>query len=163
MLTWINDRLDRRWKRLLALLWIPVFLITVAQFAHALVNIYVVRYADDDSAYACHYQLAMGDKAFVMSDTFARTNEEKRRAALERSSSRTLFNLSSSSDARVIERTPEFRACMSQGPSASWWIEYPFAWSRIASFLVVNCFIGLVVFPRFWRKLRDWIQVQPRA
>jgi hypothetical protein len=163
MWEWIKGRLDRRWKRVAFVIWMPLLFLSFLMFVYAAVDIYMVRYSDDDDVLSCHYRMARRRTPLVMGDTFDRTDDQKAQLARDRFYSRRSFESQYSSEARQVERTPEFSGCMSNTASASWWLEYPFVWPKIVGFFFWNALIALIILPRFWRSLGEWIKMKPSA
>jgi hypothetical protein len=162
MWPWIVGRLDRRWKRIASIVWVPFLFISFLFFVYGLINIYIVRYADDPSVFDCHIRMAM-KHTFSMSDTFTHTDADKRKLGVERYDSRTSLSSPYSAETRMIERDPIFMGCMSDTPHASWWLEYPFVWAKVIGFFLWNGLIALIIFPRFWGKIGRWAQMKPET
>jgi hypothetical protein len=56
---WIEERLDRRWRRIAFILWSPLAIATVIALAYALMHIYIVYVASNPvRVFVCHRDAA---------------------------------------------------------------------------------------------------------
>jgi hypothetical protein len=159
MWMWLTDRLDRRWKRVAFVLWMPALFLSFIMFVYGLINVYYVNFAEDGYVLGCHLQLVRG-RPIVLEDTFDQSDEQKTQRAYDRFHSR--FSLASpySNEARGVERSPAFIGCMSHTPSGSWWLEYPFVWAKLVGFFLWNGLVALIILPRFWRSMGSWVAMK---
>src|SRR5438552_1647648 len=114
MWRWVERRLDRRWKRIAFVLWLPLALVTVVFSMYALFNVYVVFFSDEDALYQCHLRLAG-----YVSDRNSPVDEAAARIAFGRYVSRP------STEAWRVELDQSFKRCMyERSVNGSYWLNY---------------------------------------
>jgi hypothetical protein len=141
-------RLDRPWKRVAFILWVPLFLATAVVSAYAILCIYFLNLYDDVDLWFCHRDIA--GFAHRPGDL---DPQDMRAMALAHERLDSRF----SAETRKVEASPEFIKCMSENRNGSYWTNYSFTLRAAAKFLLLTGFFALLIFPRFWRSIGGWI------
>lgn len=145
------ERLDRPWKRIAFIFWVPFFFATALISAYAMYNVYMVYV--QSTVFTCHRDFA----GFVQNREFL---DPQNMRALEVAHQRSGSRLSS--ETREIESDPQFTICMMEhSPYGSYWMNYWPIMQAAAVFILWTATFALIIFPRFWRKIARWIAMTP--
>jgi hypothetical protein len=151
--TLINERLDRPWKRVGLMVWLPLVVATVAMGLYALLCVYVVYFSRDPDVWFCHRDLAgFANRPGAFND------QDMRAVGLAHQRMDARF----SAETVAVENSPEFVACISKYENGSYWANYTYAWYTALQLLAYTVFFAIIIFPRFWRVLGSWIAGKPR-
>jgi hypothetical protein len=185
--SWIEERLDRRWKRIAFILWSPLAITTLIVSAYALMHIYILYVASD--VFDCHRKLAgyeelsantilnqLGinpDTPWASLDSQTRekvlgagrdtsTNQMALRIAHQRSDT-LLSRLSSESMA--VESSPEFIRCMSKDWNhGSYWQNYSVVTKYTAILVLCTVIFAGIFMTSLWRTIgramSDWVTMK---
>jgi hypothetical protein len=150
---WVKNTLDRRWKRIAFLFWLPLFALTLGVTAYALVHLYYVHFAFDGWVRGCHIR-ALGVTGSLVDADLGLIVIANRRA-----DSRL------SLDTLEAERNPTFLGCIfDRSPNGKYWLNYPFIWQEAGRLALWTTLFALVIFPRFWRAIGraigNWITMK---
>jgi hypothetical protein len=185
--SWIEGRLDRRWKRIAFILWGPLAIATVVASAYAFLHIYIVYVASD--VLGCHRDLAgyeelsantilnqLGispDTPWASLDVQTRekvlgagrnssTNQMALRIAHQRSD--TLLSRLSS-ETMAIESSPEFINCMSKDFNyGTYWQNYSVVMRYMAVLVFCTVIVALICMTSIWRTIgraiSNWVKMK---
>lgn len=166
ILQFFSDRLDRRWKRVALVIWIPFFLFSFLYLILGLISIYYVHFAFDHNILSCHRTIAQNEQAAIgriLGHSNPHATWETSFLASKRFNARSNLFSDAGAEARLTEKEPAFIRCMLQTPNGAWWAEYPFTLYRILGFVFCVSIFALIVLPKFWRKLGSWILMKPNV